>query len=397
MARLRGLALGTAAAAGLAVAGQRAWAWAAPPTVPSFYDPPPLDPDVPPGTLLRTERTERRPEATIWRILYTSRDLDGAPVAISGTLAAPTGPAPAGGFPLLAIGHGTTGIVRGSAPSLHLHEGREEFASIYDNEFAPYLAEGFAVTCSDFQGLGAPGVPSYLVGTIEGRNVLDSVRAARAFPEVPVGDRVILRGHSQGGHAVAFAAQLHQEYAPELPLDGVIMIAPAAELEGLLDGFIASDEHSPLAVLGLLVADAWSQAYPEATLRDAVTPIGETLVKTVTSRANLMAAAVATALFRPSRLIDPAVGYHWAGLIRENSPGAAPIGVPVFIGQGDRDQIIAAEHTDRYAARLRESGIPVEYRRYADRDHFSIITASDHDVMNWIRGVLAGELVTQPA
>jgi acetyl esterase/lipase len=42
-----------------------------------------------------------------------------------------------------------------------------------------WLARGYAVVRTAYEGLGTPGVHPHLVGTSEGRSVLDMVRAAR--------------------------------------------------------------------------------------------------------------------------------------------------------------------------------------------------------------------------
>ena len=48
----------------------------------------------------------------------------------------------------------------------------------------------------------------YLVGAAEGRDLLNSVRAVRELNHAGAGARFALWGHSQGGHAVLFAAQM---------------------------------------------------------------------------------------------------------------------------------------------------------------------------------------------
>ena len=53
------------------------------------------------------------------RVVYRSTEGDtGAPTQVSGTVFAPAGAAPAGGWPVLAVGHGTIGINQPCAPSL---------------------------------------------------------------------------------------------------------------------------------------------------------------------------------------------------------------------------------------------------------------------------------------
>ena len=70
----------------------------------------------------------------------------------------------------------------------------------------------------DYQGLGTPGDHPYLVGQSEGRNVLDGIRAAGLLEgtgSTPESNAVVW-GHSQGGGAAAFTAELQPTYAPEI-------------------------------------------------------------------------------------------------------------------------------------------------------------------------------------
>ena len=83
---------------------------------------------------------------------------------------------------------------------------------------------------TDYEGLGTPGVHHFLLGLSEGRSVLDAARAARAFAPRKVSKRVIIAGHSQGGHAALFAASLAPAWTPELRLRGTVAFAPASHL-----------------------------------------------------------------------------------------------------------------------------------------------------------------------
>src|SRR5687768_15307996 len=53
-----------------------------------------------------------------FRILYRSTDINGRPIAVSGAIYFPAGPAPAGGRNVIAWAHPTTGVVPACAPSL---------------------------------------------------------------------------------------------------------------------------------------------------------------------------------------------------------------------------------------------------------------------------------------
>src|SRR3954454_19648248 len=83
-----------------------------------FYDVTVL-PAGPPGTIVRSQAIKGQPAGRQgWTVLYLSTGLDGRPIAVSGTVFAPTGDAPAAGRPVVAWAHPTTGVASRCAPSL---------------------------------------------------------------------------------------------------------------------------------------------------------------------------------------------------------------------------------------------------------------------------------------
>src|ERR1700679_995376 len=66
----------------------------------AFYQTTATDLIGPPGSLIRYEVTNSdRNGATAYRVLYRSIGLHGEPIAVSGTIIVPFGPAPPGGRP----------------------------------------------------------------------------------------------------------------------------------------------------------------------------------------------------------------------------------------------------------------------------------------------------------
>ena len=84
----------------------------------------------------------------------------------------------------------------------------------------------------DYQGLGVPGVHTYMGRTVQGQVVLDSLRAAQELghPDIPHSGPVAITGYSQGGGAAASAAEMWHDYAPELDVKGVVAAAVPADL-----------------------------------------------------------------------------------------------------------------------------------------------------------------------
>ncbi len=97
-----------------------------------------------------------------------------------------------------------------------------------------WLKQGYAIASTDYEGLGTPGVHPYLVGRSEGRGVLDIARASRQVDH-RVGRKLVIAGHSQGGHAALFAAALAPRWTPDLKFRGVATFAPASHLDEQAD------------------------------------------------------------------------------------------------------------------------------------------------------------------
>src|SRR5690606_9966946 len=95
---------------------------------------------------------------------------------------------------------------------------------------------GYAVTATDYAGLGSAGETDYLGGAAAAHSVIDMIRAARSVDD-SLGTRWVSVGHSQGGHAALHAAHRAPRYAPELPVAGTVAIAPASSLEELFRVF----------------------------------------------------------------------------------------------------------------------------------------------------------------
>lgn len=192
-------------------------------------------------------------DATVTRLMYTSSDRNDQQIAVTGQLVVPnqawngTGPRP-----LVAYAVGTQGLGDTCAPS-RLSDGS---GLEYENVFiAGLLSKGYAVVVTDYQGLGTPGLHTFMSREVQGRAVLDSVRAAIAVPGSGITGTtpVAVMGYSQGGGAAAAAAELAPSYAPELNVVGVAaggvpgdLLATADKLDGTATvGFMA------YAVLGV--------------------------------------------------------------------------------------------------------------------------------------------------
>ena len=260
-----------------------------------FYVPPTPLGDGEPGDIIRSEEI-RSPVSgmRLWTVLYRSVGLDGEPMAVSGVIAAPED-AGAGPHRFISWAHGTTGLIDSTAPS-------QGGALTLDVDLLfRYVDDGFVVVATDYDGLGTPGPHPYLVGESEGRSVLDAARAARSFIGPQETDAVVLAGHSQGGHAALFAAELAPTYAADLPVVGTVAIAPAGDMAGLVSSGVAETADEDHRLLALLVIAAWHETLGLAT--DAVlTPAGTAQADALVDEARGSASPVDDPVF----LADPA-------------------------------------------------------------------------------------------
>ena len=257
IARLAGALAASAVALGLMAAG----ASAAVPQGPSgkaFYNAPNgLVKKAPHGKALRSRNASPQIQAaydgaTVKTILYKSTDGKNRPVEVSGLLMVPSGTAPEGGWPLITWAHGTTGLADPCAPSRFTQAEMDGGYIAYANaSINHWLANGYAVVATDYQGLGTPGLHQYLIGTSEGKSVLDAVLAARQV-NGSIGNRYVIGGHSQGGHAALWATKLASGgYLKNNSLVGTVAFAPASQVSEqahLIDAYTSPNGLSGLAL-----------------------------------------------------------------------------------------------------------------------------------------------------
>jgi Secretory lipase len=126
----------------------------------------------------------RRPfSPTTIRIMYRSTDVHGNPMAVTGTYFEPHNDWPGGGpRPLIVYGPGTQGQGDQCAPSRQFNQGIHwrpylDLAFNYEELFvSTMVARGFAIVMTDYQGLGTPGLHTYVNRVAQGNAMLDAAR-----------------------------------------------------------------------------------------------------------------------------------------------------------------------------------------------------------------------------
>jgi acetyl esterase/lipase len=335
-----------------------------------------------PGTIIGREQVPGAPlEAQAYRVVYRSTGLKDQPIAVSGMIIIPPGPAPAGGRAIVAWAHPTTGVVPRCAPSLAIF-GFQQIQGLRE-----MVRRGYIVAATDYPGLGTPGPHPYLVGKSEGRAVLDVVRAARELAGTSASARVGIWGHSQGGQATLYAGLLAKEYAPELELAGVAVAAPATDLGALMRADFPTPGGKNLLAMTLW---SWSRVFG-ASLDNVVDPRAMPIVNAL---ANICLESpidmkprqrAGAALQKRFLLVNDLTEIEpWQGLLAENTIAALPASLPIFIAQGADDNTVDPPVTQAYMKKLCAAGSRVRMLSLPGVGHGTIAMKSALTAMEWM-------------
>jgi pimeloyl-ACP methyl ester carboxylesterase len=350
-----------------------------------FYAPPAGWRAAPVGALLRQAPLGTTIDgARSWRILYRSERADGTPTVSSGMVLAPKGAAPAGGRPVVAWAHGTVGLGDTCAPSRNARPlGQLAWAE-------GMLRAGMVVTATDYSGLGTPGVERYLIGADEARDVLNSVRAARALTGTGAGTRVAVYGHSQGGHAALWTGDEAPTYAPEFQIVGVAAAAPAAELDALVR---LQDRSAVAWVIGPEVMASWPEVQPGLDPRAIVSDAGLRFGGSIARRCILEGALEGLVLqkfgkqyFRGDPTSDPA----WAAAFAAQTPPVLPASIPVLVAQGLADTVVLPETTALLEQRWCAAGSRLSMAWLGDLGHIKTGLTAGPLATTWFQQRFAG-------
>ena len=344
----------------------------------AFYDPPSPLPGKRHGAVIWARKLgDRRgveKAAKTMRVLYRSTTVNGEPTAVSGTLMLPEGEPPRRGWPIVSWAHGTAGIADECAPSKSPVNNTEYAERAYVPLFNGYLRAGYAVALTDYEGLGTPGIHPFLVGRAEGRGVLDIVRAARRLDD-RVGRRLLISGHSQGGHAALWASAEADDWTPELRLLGAQTFAPIAEVSPLIAARESLTTPGGLSAYAALVFRAFESAFgidpAEYTTEAGLELYPHTLTRCVgelLAEDSFGSISVAE-LARDDADFQPIMDLT----LREVDLTEFEFARRLLLMHGTEDSTVPVVLSDALADRLRDAGSKVTYRRVEGADHGSIV------------------------
>ncbi|CAM3531897.1 lipase family protein [Nocardioides dubius] len=355
---------------------------------------------VKPGTLLTKKAlnaTASLPSAAEdWRITYESENAAGEHIVVSGAVAIPKGEAPQGGWPVLSWGHGTTGYADVCAPSAQGDDGlaADDYLDVMRTFVDHWVARGYAVARTDYEGLGTPGGHPYMNALSAANTITDIVRAAAQVNE-SVGTTWVAMGHSQGGQAAVAAAQYGPGRAPELDLRGAASVAPGgvglsqtpAWARSAPPGSEAIQPYIPLIVLGAQAGDPSVDA--DAIMSKKATDlVGFTRAGCPWGQVPAPDAIPMNELFATDADLASLEQY-----LDAQDPTNLKPQVPVLLQAGKADVEVELAGVQGMRATYCAAGAVVTYRDYEGLDHVPMLVDSGprEEAFAWLDRVVHGK------
>lgn len=317
------------------------------------------------------------------RAVYRSTSgVTGRPVNVGGVFAVPKGTPPEGGWPVVSVGHATTGLDHGCGPSL-----RPDLMG-YTSMVVGLLETGFAVAMSDYEGLGEEGTHAYLEPYSAAYNLIDATRAAtRLFPGVS--SKWVAMGGSQGGQSAWAANEMDDSYGDGLTMVGAVALAPAVNVVEMAElasrGELTAEQQGvwPLVIVGLQRAGLLAGTSPY--LRGAADPTIPGFLGCEEQDTWLRSGLEVDDL-RPE---SAEATEELERALKLTALPQRPLAAPMVVINGTQDRVIYPSWVD-YSVKLSCSlGGDIQHVELAQADHDK--GYPDEDVLTWVEKRFAGE------
>jgi hypothetical protein len=307
----------------------------------------------------------------------------------------PKGRPPRRGWPVISWAHGTSGLGDRCAPS--------RVGPALPRRDRPYLAnwmrEGYAIVASDYAGLGTGGLAAYLHGRSEAHNIVDMVKAGRAYAarRLSAAGRLarkwVVVGQSQGAGAAIYTARHASRFGGRgLDYRGAVGTGTPAYVENVIDdvgpGF-------PTLSPGLTAY----LSYILASLRAVHPELGINRVLSGSGRRYVKLAETECVVAFEKDLEEVAVGDFFTGPLSGLPSFSATItrymampekgfDKPFFMGHGLKDMDVPYSLTEPYVEKLTANDQPLVFKSY-DADHSGTLLASQKDTHPFVRELFA--------
>ena len=365
--------------------------------------------------------------AQAWKIAYISSDVAGRKTIATGTIIAPVGPIPKEGRPILAWAHGTTGSAQNCGPSQIIDPtaALNEYFLMDGNSWTDYgipngqefINQGYVVVATDYQGLGGGGKHQYAVAQTNGRDVINSARAASSMKEVGAGKKTVVYGWSQGGGATIAAASLPDYQALQgtaadnLQYLGFVALAPEdvaamlpnvptdeAGAKKLMNGFTQANVPNVFLFAHYMMGLWGTQAaFPDLKLSDVLTDEGVKVVDKL-SRNKCMHVLADTfsyaygdnykTLLKP----EPSNSLAWVKAFVNGSVKPVKPTAPVVIYWGTKDTAVPPIMHELYQKQMCGMGANVgRIQLPGEQTHFTTPGVSAPMYLDWVKDRIAGK------
>lgn len=381
------------------------------------------------GQVIAQEEIETAiPDARAWRIAYVSSDLHDKPTISTGLIIAPRGDVPKD-RPILAWSHGTTGTAQNCGPSQvpdpaqDLNEyfliGGTSWLDFGVPAATDFIKQGYVLVATDYQGLGGGGKHQYAIAATQGRDLINSIRAAGSLGLSGDNRKAVIYGWSQGGGSVLAAASstdyINQKNTAfdDIEIIGAVALAPDAlgpmvPKEALADEASAGKAFQELSAafndsvfnFSHLAMNLWAMegVFPGLKLTDIFTADGARIIDEIQSKKcmhagadtyNFNLGASYKSLFNP----QPANILGWLTAIVEGSvPADKPV-APVQIYWGDKDTVVPPIQGATYQKQKCAMGGNVQRIPLPGQTHFSTPPAAQPIYTQWIKDRFDGKPV----
>lgn len=314
-------------------------------------------------------------------------------VPVTGVVIYPSGPAPAGGWPVVAWAHGTVGIADSCAPSRNPRSARDQ------TYLSEWLHRGFAIVATDYQGLGSDGTHPYLNARTEAYSVLDSVRAALAgLPDLS--NNVLIVGQSQGAGAAFASAAYAPAYAPALHVRGVVATGiPYMSPEVIKTVLRAKPQNGahgmdPVVAYALLIGASEAGLDPAFKPEQAFTPRA---MPTFHAASEICARPLMERIknegLTRANTFEPTLPQALAPAFKSMLFPTLKLDVPLFVGIGAADRDVAPQGQLMLVKDACKAGTVVQAHLYKGQDHSEAVLASMKDSAAFTTAVMHGEPV----
>jgi pimeloyl-ACP methyl ester carboxylesterase len=331
------------------------------------------------GYILRLQFISHAQGYTNLRIMYVSKNTFGQNAAVTGLISYPDLAPPKNGWPVIAWDHGTSGLSQDCAPS----RSSQPIPNI--NIRAVYVA-------TDYLGLGPDNeIHPYLNRVGEAESTIDIVRAARRIPDAHAGNKWVVIGDSQGGHAALATSQIAANYAPDLDLLGTVSIGPGAELAKTYpsDNPIVYDTVEIMAMYGAQSTD------PQLDIGKYLTQDANGVLNIIkTQCVDQIASYLLNVYLKNNGAIftvqpnQTTQGKNWVkqnDVIYLRSPG------PILIIGGGQDPIAVPARVKAAVKQLCNLGDVIYYDYIANANHNTEMTDGFNLITSWVRDRFAGK------